>query len=86
MKNQTHYNWLYLSILNTKYKNMVRFKNIVYQKLMNFIYNGLVHGDFNEFNILLTINNNNIVVIDFPQMISIEHKEAEIILKKMLNM
>ena len=61
---------------------MVRFKNIVYQKLMNFIYNGLVHGDFNEFNILLTINNNNIVVIDFPQMISIEHKEAEILLKK----
>ena len=61
---------------------MVRFKNIVYQKLMNFIYNGLVHGDFNEFNILLTINNSNIVVIDFPQMISIEHKEAENYLKK----
>ena len=60
----------------------IKDKNIVYQKLMNFIYNGLVHGDFNEFNILLTINNNNIVVIDFPQMISIEHKEAEILLKK----
>ena len=59
----------------------IKDKNIVYQKLMNFIYklaeNGLVHGDFNEFNILLTINNSNIVVIDFPQMISIEHKEAE---------
>ena len=128
VKNQTHYNWLYLSRLSAQneYKNMVglfgkgfsvprpygynrhciimeyipsyplnkiddiKDKNIVYQKLMNFIYklaeNGLVHGDFNEFNILLTINNNNIVVIDFPQMISIEHKEAEIILKKMLNM
>ena len=119
MKNQAHYNWLYLSRLSAqnKYKNTVRLfgkefsvprpynynrhciimeyilsyllnkiddikdKNIVYQKLMNFIYklaeNGLVHGDFNEFNILLTINNSNIVVIDFPQMISIEHKEAE---------
>ena len=119
MKNQTHYNWLYLSRLSAQneYKNMVglfgkgfsvprpygynrhciimeyipsyplnkiddiKDKNIVYQKLMNFIYklaeNGLVHGDFNEFNILLTINNSNIVVIDFPQMISIEHKEAE---------
>ena len=119
VKNQTHYNWLYLSRLSAQneYKNMVglfgkgfsvprpygynrhciimeyipsyplnkiddiKDKNIVYQKLMNFIYklaeNGLVHGDFNEFNILLTINNSNIVVIDFPQMISIEHKEAE---------
>ena len=36
----------------------------------------------NEFNILLTINNSNIVVIDFPQMISIEHKEAENYFKK----
>ena len=61
---------------------MVRFKNIVYQKLMNFIYNGLVHIDFNEFNILLSINNSYIVVIDFPQMISIEHKEAENYFKK----
>ena len=53
---------------------------------MNFIYklaeNRFVHGDFNEFNILLTINNNNIVVIDFPQMISIEYIEAENYFKK----
>ena len=60
----------------------IKDKNIVYQKLMNFIYNRLVHGDFNEFNILVTINNNYIVVIDFPQMISIEHKEAENYFKK----
>ncbi len=59
-------------------------KNIVYQKLKNFIYNQqkMVHGDFNEFIILLTINNSNIVVIDFPQMIGIEHKEAENYFKK----
>ncbi len=116
VKQQTHYNWLYLSRLSAQneYKNMVglfnkgfsvprpygynrhciimeyipsyplnrideiKDKNIVYQKLMNFIYklaqNGLVHGDFNEFNILLNINNIDIVVIDFPQMISIDHK------------
>ncbi len=42
----------------------------------------MVHGDFNEFIILLTINNSNIVVIDFPQMIGIEHKEAENYFKK----
>ena len=40
--------------------------------------NGLVHGDFNEFNILLRVNKpDDIVVIDFPQMISIHHPEAE---------
>ncbi len=59
----------------------IKDKNIVYQKLKNFTYklaeNGLVHDDFNEFNILLTINNSYIVVIDFPQIIGVEHKEAE---------
>ncbi len=60
----------------------IKDKNIVYQKLMNFIYNGLVHGDFNEFNILLTINNSNILVLDVPQMIRIEHKEEENYFKK----
>ena len=63
----------------------IKDKNIVYQKLMNFIYNGLVHGDFNEFNILLTINNSNIVVIDFPQILVLNIKKQKIILKKMIN-
>jgi len=49
---------------------------------MDFIYklgeNGLIHGDFNEFNILLNIDKpDEIVVIDFPQMISLNHPEAE---------
>ena len=60
----------------------IKDKNIVYHKMMDFIYklgeNGLIHGDFNEFNILLNINKpDEIVVIDFPQMISIHHSEAE---------
>ena len=60
----------------------IKDKNIVYHKMMDFIYklgtNGLIHGDFNEFNILLNINKpDEIVVIDFPQMISIHHPEAE---------
>ena len=60
----------------------IKDKNIVYHKMMDFIYklgeNGLIHGDFNEFNILLNINKpDEIVVIDFPQMISINHPEAE---------
>ena len=60
----------------------IKDKNIVYHKMMDFIYklgeNGLIHGDFNEFNILLNIDKpDEIVVIDFPQMISLNHPEAE---------
>ena len=60
----------------------IKDKNVVYHKMMDFIYklgeNGLIHGDFNEFNILLNINKpDEIVVIDFPQMISINHPEAQ---------
>ena len=120
VKQQTHYNWLYLSRLSAQneYKNMkglfskgfsvprpygynrhciimeyipsyplnrveeIKDKDVVYHKLMDFILklgnNGLVHGDFNEFNLLLSIKDiNEIYVIDFPQMISIDHEEAE---------
>ena len=60
----------------------IKDKEGVYHKMMDFIYklaqNGLIHGDFNEFNILLSLSKQNeIVVIDFPQMISIHHPEAE---------
>ncbi len=44
----------------------------LYSKLMNLIVrlaqHGLIHGDFNEFNIMIT-NNGQPVVIDFPQMV-----------------
>jgi RIO-like serine/threonine protein kinase len=36
---------------------------------------GLIHGDFNEFNILVT-KEQKLYVIDFPQMLSLEHGEA----------
>lgn len=39
--------------------------------------NGVIHGDFNEFNILLKKENNQPVIIDFPQMVSIHHENAE---------
>lgn len=46
---------------------------------------GLIHGDFNEFNLLLTrperTNQNQPrvapIIIDFPQMVSIDHENAE---------
>eukprot|EP01063_Lacrimia_lanifica_P019236 TRINITY_DN2633_c0_g2_i1.p2 TRINITY_DN2633_c0_g2~~TRINITY_DN2633_c0_g2_i1.p2 ORF type:complete len:534 (+),score=276.35 TRINITY_DN2633_c0_g2_i1:83-1684(+) len=37
---------------------------------------GLIHGDFNEFNIMLT-DDDEVIVIDFPQMTSTNHPNAK---------
>lgn len=120
VKNNTHYNWLYLSRLSSqnefkymkglfsnkfnvplpigynrhaiimeyipsftlcKIEEMLN-KDIIYRQLISFILNlasyGLVHGDFNEFNILIRNDvDNQICIIDFPQMISIDHPDAK---------
>mmetsp|Transcript_83828 Transcript_83828/g.98109 ORF Transcript_83828/g.98109 Transcript_83828/m.98109 type:complete len:463 (-) Transcript_83828:463-1851(-) len=36
---------------------------------------GLIHGDFNEFNIMIT-DDLRVIMIDFPQMISTDHRNA----------
>lgn len=39
---------------------------------------GVVHGDFNEFNILIKQDGSyDPILIDFPQMISVKHELAE---------
>lgn len=42
---------------------------------------GLIHGDFNEFNLLLTrepgSQKPHPIIIDFPQMVSIDHSEGK---------
>ncbi|XP_069565616.1 serine/threonine-protein kinase RIO2 [Brachyistius frenatus] len=38
--------------------------------------NGLIHGDFNEFNLMLD-DQDHITMIDFPQMVSTSHTNAE---------
>eukprot|EP01125_Pyxidicula_operculata_P011449 TRINITY_DN3753_c0_g1_i1.p1 TRINITY_DN3753_c0_g1~~TRINITY_DN3753_c0_g1_i1.p1 ORF type:complete len:519 (+),score=151.30 TRINITY_DN3753_c0_g1_i1:425-1981(+) len=52
----------------------------VYRNLMNLLVklanHGLIHGDFNEFNLLIDPKEE-ITVIDFPQMISVDHLNAE---------
>ncbi|XP_017795801.1 PREDICTED: serine/threonine-protein kinase RIO2 [Habropoda laboriosa] len=52
----------------------------LYDELMNLIVklgnHGVIHGDFNEFNIMIT-NSRKAVLIDFPQMISTEHAEGK---------
>lgn len=42
---------------------------------------GLIHSDFNEFNLLID-KNSKIYVIDFPQMVSISHKDADFFLQR----
>ncbi|XP_023368490.1 serine/threonine-protein kinase RIO2 isoform X2 [Otolemur garnettii] len=52
----------------------------VYDEAMELIVrlgnHGLIHGDFNEFNLILD-ENDHIIMIDFPQMVSTSHPNAE---------
>ena len=52
----------------------------LYDKLMNLILkfanHGVIHGDFNEFNIMVT-DEGEPIIIDFPQMVSTAHKDAK---------
>lgn len=53
----------------------------LYDDLMNLIVrfadSGVIHGDFNEFNIMLTKDDEKPIIIDFPQMMSTAHPNAE---------
>jgi len=52
----------------------------LYDKLMKLIVRlanyGLIHGDFNQFNIML-VEGDEPILIDFPQMVSTDHPNAE---------
>lgn len=60
----------------------------LYDDLMNLIVrfadSGVIHGDFNEFNIILDTNQKP-VIIDFPQMVSTEHPNAEMFFNRDVN-
>ncbi|KAF8523090.1 RIO1 family-domain-containing protein [Hysterangium stoloniferum] len=45
--------------------------------IVRFAQAGLIHGDYNEFNILILRETGEPVVIDFPQMVSTSHENAE---------
>lgn len=53
----------------------------LYSSLLNLIVklaeHGLIHADFNEFNLLLS-EDEQITLIDFPQMVSTSHPDAEV--------
>lgn len=52
----------------------------LYDDLMNlivrFAQHGVIHGDFNEFNIMIN-NEEKPIIIDFPQMMSVSHPNAQ---------
>ena len=84
--NLNHYLFIYLgSILNHFRDDIGTKKNTkkLYDNLMQIIMKlanefGVVHGDFNEFNILIkNIETHDPVMIDFPQMISVNHELAQ---------
>jgi len=60
----------------------------VYLELMELIIrfgtHGLIHGDFNEFNIMIS-DVGKITVIDFPQMVSIKHPNARMYFERDVN-
>mmetsp|Transcript_36351 Transcript_36351/g.58366 ORF Transcript_36351/g.58366 Transcript_36351/m.58366 type:complete len:184 (+) Transcript_36351:73-624(+) len=49
---------------------------IIMEIVRKFLAHGLIHGDLNEFNLLIEPRSGNVTVIDFPQMISKQHSEA----------
>ncbi|XP_026271421.1 serine/threonine-protein kinase RIO2 [Frankliniella occidentalis] len=60
----------------------------LYDELMNLIIKfgnyGVIHGDFNEFNLMIT-DDGKPIVIDFPQMVSINHVNAEMFFMRDVN-
>merc|ERR1712100_81094 len=45
--------------------------------LVRLVSAGLIHGDFNEFNLMID-ENEKITMIDFPQVVSSEHQSAKL--------
>jgi len=68
--------------------NEVNNVEALYDELMDLIVrlanHGVIHGDFNEFNIMIK-NDGKPVIIDFPQMVSTEHENAEAYFERDVN-
>lgn len=70
-----------LTELSSRQVSDVASPGALYSTLMDiivrFAHAGLIHGDYNEFNILIRRETGEPVVIDFPQMVSTSHMNAE---------
>lgn len=54
------------TVLNTLMKLIVRLAQM-----------GIIHGDFNGFNLMISEDGSQVTVIDFPQVISVAHDNAQ---------
>lgn len=67
---------------------MRKFRNpsLVYQQSMELIERiagvGLIHCDLNEFNLLVNEESEEVTLIDFPQMVSVSHPNAEMLFNR----
>ncbi|CAB3408699.1 unnamed protein product [Caenorhabditis bovis] len=68
--------------------NHIEDKGALYDRLMALIVklarHGVIHGDFNEFNLIL-LDDEKIMMIDFPQMVSIDHPNAQFYFERDVN-
>ncbi len=62
--------------LETEEQGMSIFNQCV-NNMIWLLEHGLIHCDYNEFNILLLSKETKVIVIDFPQMISRGHVDAK---------
>ncbi|RHY61248.1 hypothetical protein DYB38_002345 [Aphanomyces astaci] len=86
LKHRKHVNWFYMSKLSATKE--FAFMSDAYDACMNILVRlaecGLVHCDFNEFNIMMD-GDGKITIIDFPQMISTKHLNAQELFNRDVN-
>lgn len=78
------------TLLNNVSADMLHDAGKLYDSLMNLLLKlaneyGVVHGDFNEFNIMVLDESQDPVLIDFPQMVPVNHKFAEAYFERDVN-
>ena len=65
-----------LSQLRTPLTHPSRVYNALISTLLRLAAHGLVHCDYNQFNLLIHPHTERVTVIDFPQMVSVHHPNA----------
>ncbi|SCL99756.1 serine/threonine protein kinase RIO2, putative [Plasmodium chabaudi chabaudi] len=61
---------------HVKISNPFKVIDFLLNTIIKFARSDIIHGDFNEFNILID-DNENITIIDFPQIVSLHHENGK---------
>ncbi|SBS81280.1 serine/threonine protein kinase RIO2, putative [Plasmodium ovale] len=61
---------------HVKLRNPHKIANILLNTIVKFANADIIHGDFNEFNILIE-DDEKVTIIDFPQIVSLHHENAK---------